>query len=93
MNKKVKILIAQTCLILGLTYLNVQDSVLQTSHYSIENEKLPVSFNGLKIAQISDFHNVEIKFLRDQIVRKLKEEAPNIIVITGDFIDYARTNI
>ena len=54
------------------------------SNYSIQNLKLPEEFNDFKIAQISDWHGRKPD---ERIVNKIKEENPDIIVITGDFID------
>lgn len=62
--------------------------MIEVTNYKITSENLPTEFNGYKIAQISDFHN---KKKYESILEKLKEAAPNIIVITGDFIDSRRT--
>ena len=59
----------------------------------IKNEKLPKAFDGYKIAQISDFHNTKSKRLQQQILKTLENDKPDILVITGDFIDSRRTNI
>ena len=62
--------------------------MIEVTNYKITSENLPTEFNGYKIAQISDFHN---KKKYESIIEKLKEAAPNIIVITGDFIDSRKT--
>lgn len=58
-----------------------------TTFFKITSDRLPASFNGFKIAQISDLHNVELGQDHSEIIRILKEEKPQIIVITGDLID------
>ncbi len=63
---------------------------IETTKYIIESKKIPSSFNGFKIAQVSDFHNKEWD---NKLIDILKSESPDIIVITGDFIDSYRTNI
>ena len=56
--------------------------------YRIKNNKLPKSFNGLKVIQISDLHygsTMNIKELK-KIVKLSNERKPDIIVFTGDLI-------
>ena len=66
-------------------------STIKTSvrEYRIINQKLPNSFNGTKIVQLSDLHfgstitNKELK----KITKLVTERKPDIIVFTGDLID------
>jgi len=49
---------------------------------------LPDAFAGMKIVQISDIHfqeYTEAAFL-DAIVRKANAMAPDLVVLTGDFV-------
>lgn len=55
--------------------------------YDIISNKIPKSFQGFRIAQISDYHNGTFNKDNKQLLQKLKECNPNIIVITGDFFD------
>lgn len=61
--------------------------------YKITLDSLPVAFEGYKIAHISDLHNSEFGQDNSKIIKILKEENPNIIVITGDLVDSYRTDI
>lgn len=63
------------------------------SEYSIESGRIPTNFNGFRIAQISDLHNDELGEGNSRLIAKLEKADPDIIVITGDFIDRNRTNI
>lgn len=74
-------------------YLYYQNTTLQISKFSIKSNKIPEEFNKYKIAQISDFHNSNSNKLKNSIINNLKNEKPNIIVITGDYIDTYNTNI
>ena len=50
---------------------------------------LPPSFDGLKIAQLSDLHvgpHTSRRFL-DRVVRATHALAPDLIAITGDLVD------
>lgn len=78
---------------LVLVYLYNANTSLKEINFLIKNEKIPKSFNGYKIAHISDVHNTNSKRLKKSIVQILKKNEPDIIVITGDLIDSRRTNI
>lgn len=66
---------------------------LDVSEYEINSVNVPTGFDGFIIAQISDFHNTRSSAVRKKLVERLKEKKPDIIVITGDFIDYYRTDL
>ena len=57
---------------------------ITVSSYEIENPKLPAEFDGYKIAQISDLHNRD---WGEKLLKPLREEEPDLIVITGDLTD------
>ncbi|HAB67493.1 MAG TPA: phosphoesterase, partial [Firmicutes bacterium] len=66
---------------------------LQVSNYQIVNKNIPKYFNNYKIIQISDFHNTKSKKLNNDLIKEIKSQKPNIIVITGDLIDAKKTDI
>lgn len=74
-------------------YLFYENNILKTTKYQINNEKIPNEFNNYKIAHISDFHNERSKILNKTLINKIKQECPNMILITGDFIDSYKTDI
>lgn len=74
-------------------YLYHENTSLKLDKYLIKNKKIPENFNGYKIAHISDFHNTKSERLIKSIINKLVMESPDIIVITGDYIDSRRTRI
>lgn len=65
---------------------------LSVEKFNIETEKLDIE-NGYEIAHISDYHNIHNKFLNDAVLSSLKEENPDIIVLTGDLVDCRKTDI
>ena len=73
-------------IILGF-YFHHENTTLQTSYYEVSNKKITKDFNNYKIMQISDFHNTRNEKIINSIIDKIKEEKPNIIVLTGDIID------
>lgn len=90
LQKKKKIIITISSLVflvLFSVYCVYQNNVLTLSEYEIQNEKLPGSFDGFTVAQISDFHNPRSEFLRKSVLEEVQRLKPDIIIITGDFID------
>ena len=59
----------------------------------IVNNNIPVDFNNYKIVQISDFHNNQSNTLTNDLIKEIEKQKPNIIVVTGDFIDSNKTNV
>ena len=64
------------------------DLNVYVTHYSLLSDKVT---DYLRIVQISDFHNDRL--LGSKMLEKVRSESPDIIVITGDFIDKFRTSI
>ncbi len=82
------ILMTQIVLLAIFTVITLWENItVGTTFFKITSDRLPASFNGFKIAQISDLHNAEFGQDHSEIIRILKEEKPQIIVITGDLID------
>ncbi len=79
-------------IILLVWYLYHENTALQVNKKVIINSKLPETFDGYKIAHISDFHNTTSNKLAGCIINKIKDSKVDIVVITGDLIDSRRTN-
>lgn len=67
------------------------NSALMTSEYSINAPRLPGSFEGFRIAQVSDLHNTEFGEGNRKLLAALEQAEPDIIVLTGDVIDARNT--
>lgn len=93
MNKTIIIISILIIIALLSVYFYYQNNFLQTSNYTVENENIPEAFDNYKIIQISDYHNVKSNKLNNDLVKSIKDEKPNIIVITGDLIDSRRTDV
>ncbi len=59
---------------------------LEISRYEVKSQKLPESFDGFKIVQLSDLHGAEFGEDGMGLVEKVKELEPDIIALTGDFV-------
>src|SRR5574344_763028 len=63
---------------------------LEIREYPITNKQIPESINGFKIVHFSDLHygtTVSIKEV-ETLVNKINELKPDIIIFTGDLVDY-----
>ena len=67
----------------------VSTSIIKVREYRIINEKIPDSFNGIKIIHFSDLHYGSTMY--DENIKTIKklinERKPDIIIFTGDLID------
>ena len=63
---------------------------IETCRISIQSDKLPSSFQNFKIVQISDLHN---HAWGDKLTDRIRKEAPDMIVVTGDLVDSSRTDV
>jgi len=84
MGKKMIIL---GILLFLMVFIFVQNNWIQSTSISYENQKIPEAFDGYKILHISDLHNKSFGKNQKRLLNKVKEESPDIIVITGDLID------
>ena len=69
------------------------NSALQVSEYDVLSSRLPDGFEGFRIAQISDLHNVEFGNNNEKLLSAIAGMKPDIIVFTGDLIDCRNLNI
>ena len=93
MVKKKYLAVILAILLLVLVLWTIWGNVtVGVTHYSITSNQLPDSFDGFKIAVVSDLHNARFGSDNSQITRKIEEEHPDIIAITGDLVDSNRTD-
>ena len=60
---------------------------ITVSKHTIVSSKIPESFDGFKILHLSDLHNNRLLCRDDRLFHRIKELAPDIMVITGDIVD------
>jgi predicted MPP superfamily phosphohydrolase len=56
------------------------------THYTISSDKIPGPFNGFKILQLSDLHSKNFGTDNYKLIKKINNEKPDIIVMTGDMV-------
>lgn len=83
------IVVSGIVLLLGL-FCYFQNNALVTTKLEIESSKIPKSFNGYRIVQLSDLHGKSFGPNQDRLIQKVKESEPDLIVFTGDLVDAKR---
>ena len=69
------------------------NTALELNTYTISSSKLPQSFDGYRIAHVSDLHNAEMGKNNEKLLIMLRDADPDMIAITGDLIDSRDTDI
>lgn len=98
MKKRKRIIIVILVITLALSAIVVarglwENTALTVNTYHIDHGDIPEGFARFRIAQISDFHDAEIGKNNEKLISMLRDTKPDIIVITGDFIDSRRTDV
>ena len=93
-KKRIIVLAVAAILLLALIYwIAWGNKALELNSYTVTSDELPDSFNGFRIAQVSDLHNAEMGKDNEKLISILKDATPDIIVITGDMIDSRNTKV
>lgn len=79
--------------IVVIVLLYISNSWIQTTEITVESDRVPASFEGVKILQISDLHDGTFGDNQEKLVKKAKKTEPDLIFITGDLIDSNRYNL
>lgn len=80
-------------LVIAIFCIYFGNNSVVVSRYSVKSDKIPDSFNGFKIVQISDLHNAEFGKDNKSLLQPIADAEPDIIVITGDLIDSMKTDV
>ena len=86
-KKRIFLLIVLILFLLAFTDAMVSLHGLRLERYEIKDSSLPASFEGFKIAQVSDLHNAEFGEGNSKLIKKIADENPDIIALTGDIVD------
>ncbi|MDN4494680.1 metallophosphoesterase [Ureibacillus aquaedulcis] len=74
-------------------FLYINNHWLITSEHVYESEKVPESFDGFRITQVSDLHDALFGGHQEKLIKKVAATDPDVIFITGDVIDSNRFNL
>ena len=64
-----------------------QQNSLKVQTVTVTSAELPAAFDGLRIVHLSDNHGKEFGEDNEELLQKVAELQPDLIVLTGDLID------
>ena len=79
-------------LVVIVVWILLGNTKLEITEYYVTSSRIPDSFDGFEIAQISDLHNAEFGDKNKDLLVLLSQIEPNVIVLTGDLIDSRQTD-
>jgi phosphoesterase len=79
------------CSFLLAGFIYRENNSISKTYIDYGSDKVPYNFEGFKILQISDLHNKIFGKNQNKLIKKIMQETPDIIVITGD-IYYSYTH-
>ena len=59
--------------------------MIRTVEKTIESRRLPLSFDGFRIVQVTDLHDAVFGEGQSELIEKIREQEPDLIALTGDF--------
>lgn len=93
MSKRSKIILISVysavalLLLSSVLFVVLGNTRVHVSNFTVKGDDLPSSFDGFKIAQVSDFHSEEFGKDNVRLLNKLRASKPDIIAFTGDTLD------
>jgi len=87
-----KITVFLTVMIIISASLYFGNNTLQISQYTVSSVKLPADFDDFRILQLSDLHSKQFGSDSRRLIKRIDEEKPDIIVMTGDMINTSDDN-
>lgn len=94
MKRRVIVLIIAAVLVLALLiWLLWANSSPAATQVAVASGALPETFEGFKIAHVSDLHNAVFGRKNEKLLSLIRAAEPDIIAITGDLIDSRHTDI
>ncbi|MCJ7688753.1 MAG: metallophosphoesterase [Clostridiaceae bacterium] len=85
--KKKRLFIFLSVLIITALFLYYQNNFIGVTSIELKLDRLPQSFDGFKIVQLSDLHSKMFGENQHELVSRVKEARPDIIFFTGDLVD------
>ena len=92
-KKFIFLAVAAAVLVALVIWIAWGNTALELNTYTISSAKLPQSFDGYRIAHVSDLHNAEMGKDNEKLLTILRNADPDMIAITGDLIDSRSTNV
>ena len=81
MTKRIVTVSVGALLILLILWILWGNRALTVSMYSVTSQKLPVSYDGFRVAHISDLHNAQMGQDNQKLLSVLSAAEPDMIAI------------
>ena len=83
-----EIIIVSILIIAVILYLliHIGNKIITVMHYTVRNNKIPDSFDGVKIVLLSDLHGYQFGKNQSRLIEKIKMVDPDYIMISGDML-------
>ncbi|MBR1764077.1 MAG: metallophosphoesterase family protein [Ruminococcus sp.] len=91
-RKKIVLSVFGVLLVLIIAEFIRSNTVIQVEEFTFESEDVPPAFDGVRIVQISDYHNHGGSH-DDRLIKKIEAQHPDYIFLTGDIADSILTHI
>ncbi len=75
-----------------VSWVYFENNTLKVTYYEVASNKVPTAFDGFKIIQLTDLQGKQYGNGSRSLVKKIKDENPDIIVFTGDMLDSSSKN-
>ena len=92
-KKFIFLVVVAIVLVVLVIWIAWGNTALELNTYTVSSAKLPQSFDGYRIAHVSDLHNAEMGKDNEKLLTILRNADPDMIAITGDLIDSRSTNV
>lgn len=89
-RKAVALIVCAVALLILVIWTLWANTALQVNEYVISSDELPQSFNGFRIAQVSDVHCIDAELEVSNIYETVEASEPDIIVFTGDVLESSK---
>ena len=83
-----RMLRAAFLMLFALGFLYYENNALEVSDFNVESLNIPAEFEGYKILQISDLQSKSFGRGQEKLIECIRSQEPDIIVLTGDLVDY-----
>ncbi len=92
-KRRIKKIIWLAVFVLVLVWILYGNLSLQTTVYDVKISQEYSGLDGYTIVQISDLHNARFGREQSRLIKEVAEQAPDLIVVTGDLVDSSHTNV
>lgn len=92
MNRRASLLTASATFGVLFPKIYREMSVPNKSYCDVISERIPESFDGLKIIHLTDLHNKVFGNNNEPLLNLIEPEQPDLIVMTGDMISHSAPN-